>query len=178
MEVLNPIISILEELVIRLIALVFTPVLGLLSLFTFKLSFSWLYVAIIGILIAIQRLVPKNIRNITISALSLGIILMWMALFASYHDLPEARNLLVTPSAKGGFPIAAFEYPPAALGSDEPPTNSWGLFYANLGFWIAIGSIVAILLRKKLNDKLIRILFIAGIAISMYGLGYVLLRFD
>lgn len=76
------------------------------------------------------------------------------------------------------FPIVAFEYPPAALGGNEPPTDTWGLFYLNLGFWIVIGLGVAMVLCKYLNDKVSFKLFIASVIVSLYGLGYLFLEFD
>jgi hypothetical protein len=173
----NSSIGIFGSAIAFLMGLIMLPILGLLSLFTLNSVFAWLYVAVVGFLFAIQRVIPKNIRSITTVALSLGIILMWIALFASYHDLPRPYNN-AGPDAKGGFPIAAFEYPPAALGSNEPPFDSWGLFYANLLFWIAIGTVIAIIMRRKLNERFTRILFIASIIISTYGLGYILVRFD
>lgn len=149
---------------------------GILSLFYLN-PFSWLYIFALGLLFIFQIIIPKNIRKITITALSSGIIMMWISLVISYQNLPDIYNLS-KPIATGGFPITAFEYPPGALGSDVPPVDSWGLFYHNLFFWIIIGTSIAILLRKHLNKKISFIFFIASIIMSIYGLGYLFLKFD
>ena len=103
---------------------------------------------------------------------------MWISLVVSYQNLPDAYDNLSKPVATGGFPITVFEYPPGAMGSNVPPVESWGLFYLNLFFWIVIGTGVAILLRKCLNKKRSYIFLVASIIISIYGLGYLLLKFD
>ena len=157
--------------------LIMLPFLGLLSLFSLSSSFAWLYVAVLGLLFVVQIIIPKNIRNITMAALSLGVIMMWTSLVVSHQDLPDIYNLS-KPVATGGFPIIAFEYPPGALGNNVPPVDSWGLFYLNLCFWIVVGASVAMLLRKYLNKKIFYISLIASIIISIYGLGYILLKFD
>lgn len=156
--------------------LIMLPFMGILSLFYLN-PFSWLYVAALGLFFIFQIIIPKNIRKITIMALSSGIIMMWISLVISYQNLPDIYNLS-KPVATGGFPITAFEYPPSALGSDVPPVDSWGLFYLNLFFWIIAGASVAMLLRKHLNKKTSYVFFIASIIISIYGLGYLFLKFD
>ena len=150
---------------------------GLLSLVSLN-PFAWLYILVLGSLFVIQIKIQKDIRNITIVALSLGVIIMWITLFSSSQELPGSYNNLRNPVAIGGFPIVAFEYPPGALGNNIPPTDSWGSFYLNLCFWIVIGSGIAILLRKRLNKKRAHIFFITNIVVSIYGLGYLLLKFD
>ena len=159
-----------------LVLLIMLPFMGILSLFYLN-PFSWLYVVALGLLFIFQIIIPKNIRKITIMALSSGIIMMWISLVISYQNLPDIYNLS-KPVATGEFPITAFEYPPGALGSDVPPIDSWGLFYLNLFFWIIAGTGIAVLLRKHLNKKRSLIFFITGIIISIYGLGYLFLKFD
>ncbi|MBU3925256.1 MAG: hypothetical protein V1732_04925 [Patescibacteria group bacterium] len=173
------IIELIGSLVARLIMLIMLPFMGLVSLIFLNL-FSWLYVSIIGILFAVQIIIPKNIRIITVAALSLGIITMWISLFASYQGLPYNYIDFSNPAAAalGGFPITAFEYPPAALGSNEPPFDTWGLFYLNLGFWFVVGSSVAIILRKYLNNQILFKLFGVSVIISLYGIGYLFAQFD
>ena len=170
------VIIIFTFLMMFLFFLIMLPILGFLSLSFFS-PFSWLYVLAIGLLFVIQIIIPKNIRKITIVALSSGIIMMWIALFISCRDLPDIYDLS-KPVATGGFPITAFEYPPSALGSNVPPANTWELFYLNLFFWIVIGIGVAILLRRHLNKKRLSLFFVASVIISIYGLGYLLLKFD
>ena len=103
--------------------------------------------------------------------------MMWISLFISYQRLPDANNLN-KPIATGGFPITAFEYPPSVLGNNIPPIDSWGLFYLNLSFWIVIGICIAMLLRKHLKKRISYIFLVASIIISIYGLGYLLIKFD
>ena len=170
------VIIIFTFLMMFLSFLIMLPIFGFLSL-SFLSPFSWLYVLAIGLLFVIQIIIPKNIRKITIVALSSGIIMMWIALFISCRDLPDIYDLS-KPVATGGFPITAFEYPPGALGSNVPPGNTWKLFYLNLFFWIVIGAGVAILLRRHLNKKRLFLFFVASVIISIYGLGYLLLKFD
>lgn len=159
--------------------LIMHPVMGLLSLYFLNL-FSWLYVAVIGILFIVQLIIPKGVRNIAISVLSLGIIMMWLSLFVSYQGLLynhiDFSN--PAPAALGGFPITAFEYPPGALGGDVPPFDTWGLFYLNLIFWIVVGVVVAALFRQKIIKQLPFKLFSASVLISLYGLGYLFVKFD
>lgn len=156
--------------------LVMHPFMGLVSLLFSP--FSWLYVGVIGFLFAVQIIITKNIRIITATALSLGIIMMWVSLFVSYQRASPAYDDLVHPMAHGGFPIKAFDYPPSALGSDVPPIDTWGLFYLNLGFWVIIGAGAAMALRKYLNNQVPFKLFIASVIISLYGLGYLFAQFD
>ena len=170
------VIIIFTFLIMSFISLIMLPFLGILSLIALS-PFSWLYVAALGLLFAIQIKIPKNIRKITIVALSLGVIMMWISLLISYQDLPDIYDLS-KPVAMGGFPITAFEYPPGALGNDIPPVDSWGPFYLNLFFWIIIGTSIAILLRKHLNKKRSYIFLAASVIISIYGLGYLSLKFD
>ncbi len=135
MEIVEPIGTFIGMVIFfPAMMLVMHPFMGLVSLLFSP--FSWLYIGVIGILFAVQFIIPKNIRIITTAALSLGIIMMWVSLFASYRGLPynyiDFSN--PAPAALGGFPITAFEYPPSALGSDVPPIDTWKLFYLNLGF--------------------------------------------
>lgn len=160
--------------------LIMHPVLGLLSLF-FLNPFSWLFVGIIGILFAVQIIFLKNIRNIAMPVLSLGVIMMWISLFVSNQELPNINYIDFAnpaPVALGGFPIAAFEYPPGALGGDVPPFDTWGLFYLNLIFWIVIGAGIVVVFRKYLNKQMSLKLFIVSVIISLYGLGYLSVKFD
>lgn len=156
------------------VALMF-PLMGILSLIGLS-PFSWLYVGIIGSLFAVQLIIPKSIRNIARVGLSLGAILTWLSLVISNKDL--GNNSLSIPDATGGFPITAFEYPPAALGSDVPPTDSWELFYLNLFFWIIIGAAISIALRKYFSRQVSFKLFAASLIVSLFGLGYLMLKFD
>ncbi len=171
--------EVIESVIFFVINLIMNPFFGVLSLI-FLNPFSWLFFGIIGIFFAVQIKIPKDIRIITIAALSLGIIMMWVSLFVSYRGLPY--NYInfsnPAPAALGGFPITAFEYPPAALGGNEPPIGTWRLFYLNLGFWIVVGSGTAMLLRKYLNNQVSFKLFIASVIVSLYGLGYLFLEFD
>ena len=163
---------------IILLSLIMLPFLGLLSLVALS-PFAWLYVLVLGLLFIIQIKIPKKIRNITIVALSLGIIMTWISLVVSYQNFPDIHSLsLSKPIATGGFPITAFEYPSGALGNNVPPVDSWGLFYLNLFFWIVVGTSVATIFRRHLNKKMSYIFFIASFIISIYGLGYILLKFD
>ena len=165
------------ELIFRSFAqLVFFPVFGALSLFLLN-PFSWLYIGVIGVLFAVQLRVPKGIRNIIIAALSLGIMMMWVALFISDQKLPNGNDL-TKPEAAGGFPIMGFEYPPPALGGNTPPLDSWGLFYLNLVFWIVAGASIAIIFRKYSNKQTLFNLFAASFLVSLYGLGYLFAKFD
>jgi hypothetical protein len=50
--------------------------------------------------------------------------------------------------AKAGFPIQAFELPPAALGNDWFPRSMLGGFIANELFWIGIGFVLAFLFAR------------------------------
>lgn len=168
------VIELIGSFVMRLIML---PVLGVISL-TMLNYFSWLFVGIIGILFAAQIIIPKDIRIVTVAALSLGIIMMWISLFASYQIVLTIDNDIIPPISHGGFPVKAFDYPPGAMGSNEPPIGTWGLFYLNLGFWIVIGAGAAMILRKYLNNQVSFKLFSASVLISLYGLGYLFARFD
>lgn len=160
-----------------LVPLVLFPVMGLLSLVALN-PFSWLYVGVIGILFAAQFIIPKDIRNITTAALALGIIMLWISLFVSNQELLNDYSDFRKPVAIGGFPIKAFEYPLGALGGNVPPADSWGLFYLNLGFWIIVSVGITMLLRKHLDKKISYKFLAISIAISIYGLGYLLVKFD
>ncbi len=168
------IIELIGSFIMRLIML---PVLGVISL-TMLNSFSWLFTGVFGILFATQIKITKDTRFITSAALSLGIIMMWISLFASHQLVLPISNDIIYPISHGGFPIKAFDYPPGALGSNEPPIDTWKLFYLNLGFWVIIGVGVTMILRKYLNNQVSFKLFSASVLISLYGLGYLFARFD
>lgn len=178
MEIIEPIGEFIGMIIlIPAMMLVMHPFMGLLSLAMLNL-FSWLFVGIIGILFAVQIIIPKNIRIITTAALSLGIIMMWISLFVSYQLVLPIGNDLIRPTAHGGFPIKAFDYPPGAMGSNEPPIDTWKLFYLNLGFWLVIGAGATMMLRKYLNNQVSFKLFSASVLMSLYGLGYLFAQFD
>lgn len=180
MEIIEPIGTFIAMVVVfpAMVVLMF-PFMGILSLVALS-PFSWLYVGIIGLLFTVQLIIPKGIRNITRAGLSLGVILMWLSLVVSNKNLPynyiDFSN--PAPAAIGGFPITAFEYPLGALGSNVPPTDSWGLFYLNLGFWIILGAAVSIILRKYFSRQVSFKLFASSAIISLCGLGYLMLKFD
>jgi hypothetical protein len=177
MEIIEPVGTFFGMIILYPVMMLLMPTLmGLISLFFSP--FSWIYAGIIGILFAIQIIIPNNTRIITVAALSLGIIMMWISLFISYQRASPAYDDLVHPMAHGGFPVRVFDYPPSVMGSDVPPIDTWGLFYLNLGFWVAIGAGIAMVLCKHLNNKVSFKLFIASVAISLYGLGYLSLEFD
>ncbi|MFA6097452.1 MAG: hypothetical protein WC788_07545 [Candidatus Paceibacterota bacterium] len=163
--------------VTQFIMLIMLPAMGIVSL-TMSNYFSWLYIGIIGVLFAVQIKIPKDIRIITVTALSLGIITMWLSLFISYQQILPAYDDLIHPVARGGFPVKAFDYPPSVMGGDEPPIETWSLFYLNLDFWIVIGSGAAMIFRKNLNSQISFKLFSASVFISLYGIGYLFWQFD
>lgn len=180
MDIIESIGTIIAMLIMfPVMILIMHPVFGLLSLL-FLNPFSWLYIGVVGILFASRIITPKYIRNVATAALSLGIIMMWISLFISYRGLPY--NYInfsnPAPAALGGFPLTVFKYPPPALGSDVPPVESWGLFYLNLFFWVTVGIIISAGLRKHLSKQFPLKLFAASVIISLYGLGYLLVKFD
>lgn len=180
MEIIEPIgIFIATVVVFPVMVVLMFPFMGILSLIGLS-PFSWLYVGIIGLLFAVQLIIPKGIRKIARVGLSLGVIMMWLSLAASNQDL--SYNYIdfsnPVPAALGGFPITAFEYPPAALGNDIPPVDSWGLFYLNLGFWIIFGAAMSIISRKYFSRGVSFKLFAASLIVSLFGLGYLMLKFD
>jgi hypothetical protein len=177
MEIIEPIGEFIGIVILFPVMMLLMPtLLGFISLFFSP--FSWIYAGTIGILFAIQIIIPKNTRIITVAALSLGIIMMWVSLFASYQRASPAYDDLIHPMAHGGFPVRVFDYPPSVMGSDVPPIDTWRLFYLNLGFWLVVGAGIAMILRKYLNNQVSFKLFIASVIISLYGLGYLFLEFD
>lgn len=175
MEIIEPIgMFIMMVVVLPVMMLIMFPIMGMISLMFSP--FSWLYVGVVGILFAVQLIIPKDIRNIIRAGLSLGVILMWLSLVVSNQDL--GNNSLNLPDATGGFPITAFEYPPGALGSNIPPVDSWGLFYLNLGFWIIVGAGIVIKFYKYFSRQVSFKLFATSMITSLFGLGYLMLKFD
>jgi len=114
-----------------------------------------------------------------ISALGIGVILQWISLILSYRELPNAYKNINTPIATGGFPFKAFEYPTPPMGSDWPPTEMWPMFFLNLAIWIVVGLLVSFVLSKKItNQKVFKTICISAILLSLFGIFYIMLKFD
>lgn len=117
--------------------------------------------------------------NKIVSGLGIGLILQWIALFASYQKLPNAYEDISKPIATGGFPVQAFEYPVPPLGGDWPPAHMWPSFFLNLAIWLAVGLIFAFMLGGKLKDqRTVKIIMIIAFVTTFLGIKYINLLFD
>ena len=115
--------------------------------------------------------------NKIISAISIGVVLNWLSLFFSYQKLQNTNiNQAI---ATGGFPLRIFEYPFPPMGHDLPPLETWPIFFVNLFIWIAFASLIVFLNDKKMeNRKAIAILVISAAVLSLFGIFYIMLKFD
>ena len=116
-------------------------------------------------------------KNKIISIISLGISLNWLSLFFSYHKLQKLDiNQAI---ATGGFPFKVFEYPFPPMGHDWPPPETWPIFFVNLFIWLVFACLIVFLISKKVeNRKIITFLIISAIALSLFGIAYIMLKFD
>ena len=121
----------------------------------------------------------KKFKNKTTFAISIGVILQWLSLFLSYRKLPDAYQKINTPIATGGFPFKIFEYPPSPMGNDWPPIETWPMFFLNTIIWIIVGFLIALLLNKKIQNKIVAKFSIAfAVSLSVLGLFYIMINFD
>lgn len=116
-------------------------------------------------------------KNTIVSGLGIGVVLHWLSLFLSYRELPDEG--IYKPIATGGFPFKAFEYPFPPMGSDWPPADMWPMFFLNLVIWMAVSVLVVFVLGKKLkNQKLYKAISILATLLSVFGIFYIMLKFD
>lgn len=118
-------------------------------------------------------------KNKILSAVSFGVILQWFSLFFSYRELPNAYENINKPIATGGFPFRTFEYPVPPMGSDWPPADTWPTFFLNFAIWLVIGLVISLLFGKKLeNKKMIKTIGILAVLLSVFGVFYIMFKFD
>lgn len=141
--------------------------------------FSFVFVAVCIALFYILDIVSLKFKLPKYLIFGLSLLLLWSSLIFSYHPLPNISEDIYKPIAFGGFPLKAFEYPHPPMGSDIPPVKMWLPFYGNLIFWIIISFIIVrILPRKIFNEWALQIILLCSIMISLYGLGYITIKFD
>lgn len=114
-----------------------------------------------------------------LSALGIGTILQWLSLFFSYRALPNDEYNISKPIATGGFPFKVFDYPVPPMGNDWPPADVWPMFFANLAIWLLVGSLIALLLGKKIENKNIQLtIAVSAIFLTIFGILYIMFKFD
>lgn len=122
-------------------------------------------------------------RNKIIFIISLGTVFLWLSLFFSYTELPNAyHNMNISePIATGGFPLKAFEYPVPPMGNDWPPSNAWFPFFINFIIWLCVSTFLTSLFFEKETENrkwLIRIIPFLAIIFSIVGVVYITFKFD
>jgi len=116
-------------------------------------------------------------KNKIISIVSLGVSLNWLSLFFSYRRLQNININQIF--ATGGFPFKVFEYPFPPMGHDWPPAGAWPLFFVNLFIWIAFVSLIIFFTGKKMENRtMMSFLAISAIVLSLFGIFYIMLKFD
>ncbi|MEO5927973.1 MAG: hypothetical protein ABIO72_04605 [Patescibacteria group bacterium] len=137
-----------------------------------------------AIWLSMKRSKTKDRAIQSISVVGIGSLLTWISLWISTRNLPGAALSVdvFAPIQKAGFPFIAFLYPPSPMGNDMPPFEMWLPFFLNLAFWTIVGWIIMQLAQKFLpNIKytfIVASATILGVACSLIGLGYVVLKFD
>lgn len=122
------------------------------------------------------KIIPM--KNKALFTICSGTILLWISLFLSYRELPDAQDIYKL-MATGGFPLRAFEYPFPAMGGNWPPQDNWVLFFLNFAVWLIAGFVLSLLFGKRLeNKKIMRIFVILAILFSVSGLLYTRIKFD
>jgi len=143
-----------------------------------------------------NKVIAKKLNYSIFLAFGISVILFYASLFMSYQEIGRkwwfwestdrrivGETDLYKPIATGGFPIKAFGYSVPPMGSDEPPIEAWPLFFANMAIWFVAGNIIVAFLPKKyFNSKkaeniILAVFLLSGLVI-IYGLFYVLLKFD
>jgi hypothetical protein len=119
-------------------------------------------------------------KNKIISVISIGVILNWLSLFFSCRKLPNFyQGDISQPIATGGFPLKIFEYPVPPMGNDWPPVNSWPMFILNLIIWLLVAWLISRSLGKKMaNRRAMAIFIISAVVLSLFGIFYIMLKFD
>ncbi len=141
------------------------PMMGGISLVTS--GFSQTYLGVVGIFIAIVRLIPARFRSIYIRGLALGNSLLALILMVDVF--------VVRP---GWLPFPAFTYPSSpAGGGDVPPVEQWPGFFVNLIFWFAIGIVISwkLPIKKQIRRWVWGVVLVYTI---LHISGQVLLLFD
>lgn len=162
----------------------------MLGIGSLTVPFTWLYIGVtLGIFLIVRLIlhwsVMKKFREGLSSWLSAlwimaqTAILQWGSILFSVHTLPDTNNVSA-PIATVGFPFKIFDLPHPPLGGDEPPLETWGKFYISYGIWFIISVLVFALLPHKIKNHPRARLFVSvlGGMISLYGLGWLLIKFD
>ena len=82
-------------------------------------------------------------------------------------------------SGRGGFPLPAFKYPVSPLGGDIPNADAFFPFLLNLGFWIAMTTVLLWFVpRRWMTSFVIRVSTGLACLMTIFGIGFLLLKFD
>lgn len=172
--------------IFQLIGSPFLVLFGLISITTS--AFSKLYILIhvtLTVLILFftrqSDVATRTIRSIVLFTFGIGVLLSWLVLWGSYQSMPPINEVTYGDVlAKAGFPFHTFNYPYPPMGGDEPPISTWAWFYANEVFWLAAAAGVVTIFKKNLlvSKRWTIVIGIAAPYFSLWGLGYLLFKFD
>lgn len=182
------------QVLLGIIAVLTMPIMSILmfvpSIFSsFSLAFIGLNVVLLNILYVAITYSPTLKRyfksftervNFLKFLFPAALILHWLALFLSYRKFPGSENSVEVPIATAGFPVTSFWYPTPPMGADYPPIETWSIFYFNYIIWLTVALLVYLLLPKwiRTNKKVISLLMLGAEIVTVFGFGYVTLKFD
>lgn len=107
-----------------------------------------------------------------------AVILQWLSLILSTRSVPYTGYGSEEISTIAGFPLKVFDFP--INGGNEPPYSMWPKFYISYGIWFVVSIIIFLLLPKKIitHHRILTILITGAVMISLYGLGWIMFKFD
>jgi hypothetical protein len=152
--------------------------------------FSWLFIGVtVSVFLVVRLILHRSIMekfregltswSATLWIMAQAMILQWSSILFSIHNLPDTNNIN-TPIATVGFPFKIFDLPHPPLGGDQPPFETWGKFYLSYGIWFAMSVLLFAALPARLKCRPHIRLFVTtlGCMMSLYGLGWILIKFD
>lgn len=134
--------------------LVYAPLIGFIRLFSLfgLLSTLPLFALGIGCLYGFKTGKKKLIPILALTA-ALTQALFFASWILSRRTMPTNASTHTwsgLPSeTSAGFPVRALEIPPAPMGNDHVPMETWSGIFINQGFWLAIGLCLSLLIVRS-----------------------------
>ncbi len=129
-------------------------------------------------------------KRIVVLVFSLALILNWFSVVISLRPISQIPDHTVyspndppppvLPIEKAGFPFTTFYFPPPPMGNDSVPLCMWPNFYINFCIWFAVSIIIYFFIPRKIksNNRAIITFAIIAAVLTVYSLGWIILRFD
>lgn len=144
------------------------------------LVFATLYLLFSGISMFFTSF-SKEVKNkLFVLLFSFTQIFHWAALMFSEQRINNIPESIYSNFASAGFPFQVFTYPHPPMGNDMVPLAMWPQFYWHYGFWMSIALLLSLFLlrNKKFTSDKLKFLFLFSLGILLFGISYILFKFD